>query len=83
MSYTLDERAVYLMTGLMESSGKDSNKMDSHNNRIGAQIGSNSKSFRELEPSVRQIVLGGAVNSADTNQITWLPKEMWRDGRIW
>lgn len=27
VSYTLDERAVYLMTGLMESDGKDSNKM--------------------------------------------------------
>lgn len=83
VSYTLDERAVHLMTGLMESNGKDSNKMDSHNNRIGAQIGTNSKSFHELEPSVRQYVLDGAVNSTDTNQITWLPKESWRAGRIW
>ena len=83
VSYTLNERAVYLMTGLMESGGKDSNKMDRHNNRIGAQIGTDSKSFRELEPSVRQSVLDGAINSTDTNQITWLPKELWRDGRIW
>jgi hypothetical protein len=83
VAYTLDERAVHLITGLMESSGKDSNKMDRHNNLIGAQIGTTSKSFRELEPSVRQQVLAGAVNSTDTNQITWLPKEDWRDGRIW
>ena len=83
VSYTLDERAVGLMTDLMESRGKDSNRMDSHNNRIGAQIGANLKSFSKLEPSVRQCVLDGAVNSTDTNQITWLPKEKWRDGRVW
>ncbi len=83
VSYTLDERAVHLVTSVMESNGKDSNKMDRHNNWIGAQIGNHSKSFRELEPSVRQHVLEGAVNSTDTNQITWLPQENWRDGRIW
>jgi len=83
VSYTLDKWAVDVMTGLMESRGKDSNNMDSRNNRIGAQIGANSKSFRELEPSVRQSVLDGTVNSTDTNRITWLPKEKWRDGRIW
>jgi hypothetical protein len=83
VSYTLDEQAVYLMTGLMESGGKDSNQMDRHNNRLGAQIGASAKSFRELEPSVRQSVLAGSINTTDTNQITWLPKEMWRDGRIW
>ena len=83
VSYTLDEWAVDLMTGLLESKGKNSNKMDSHNNRIGAQIGAQSKSFGELEPAVRRYVLDGAVNSTDTNQITWLPKEKWRDGRLW
>ncbi len=83
VSYTLDERAVNLMTALMESGSKDSNQMDRHNNRLGAQIGASAKSFRELEPSVRQSVLDGAINSTDTNQITWLPKELWRDGRIW
>jgi hypothetical protein len=83
VSYTLDERAVYLITSLMESRDKDSNKMDRHNNRIGAHIGAKSKSFHELEPSVRQCVLDGAANSTDTNQITWLPKERWRRGRIW
>jgi hypothetical protein len=67
----------------MESAGKDSNNMDSHNNRIGAHLGASSKSFAVIEPSVRQLVANGAVNSTDTNQITWLPKEKWRTGRIW
>jgi hypothetical protein len=67
----------------MESGGKDSNNMDSRNNRIGAQIGASSKSFHELERSVHQTVLNGSVNSANTNQITWMPKEKWRHGRIW
>src|ERR1043165_5662459 len=35
VSHTLGEWAVSLMTNLMESGGKDSNNMDSHNNRIG------------------------------------------------
>lgn len=83
VSYTLDKRVVDLTTGLMESAGKDSNNMDSRNNRIGAQIGASSKSFRELERSVHQAVLNGGVDSANTNQITWMPKEKWRHGRLW
>lgn len=83
VSYTLHERAVDLMTTLMESRGKDSNNMDRHNNRIGAQIGATSKSFRDLEPAVRQSVLNGTVNSTNATQITWLPKEKWRRARIW
>ena len=81
--YTLHERAVDLITTLMESRGKDSNKMDRHNNRIGAQIGASSKSFHDLEPAVRQSVLNGTINSTNANQITWLPKEKWRRARIW
>ena len=83
VSYTLHERAVDLITTLMESKGKDSNKMDRHNNRIGSQIGATSKSFRDLEPAVRQTVQNGTINSTNTNQITWLPKEKWRRARIW
>jgi hypothetical protein len=83
VSYTLGEWAVDLITKVMESGGKDSNSMDSHNNRIGAHIGASSKSFADLEPSVRKIVLDGAVNSTATNQTTWLPKEKWRTGRAW
>ena len=57
--------------------------MDRHNNRIGAQIGAASKSFRDLEPAVRQSVQNGTVNSTNATQITWLPKEKWRRARIW
>lgn len=34
------------MTRLMESKGKDSNLMNSHNNRIGTQIGTHSIAIR-------------------------------------
>ncbi|HEX7861895.1 MAG TPA: hypothetical protein VF773_16285 [Verrucomicrobiae bacterium] len=57
--------------------------MDRHNNRIGSQIGATSKSFKELEPTVLESVQNGAVNSTNTNQITWLPKERWRKARLW
>lgn len=83
VSYTLDARAVGLITTLFESSGKDSNTMDRHNNHLGARIGASAKSFRELEPLVRQAVLDGTADSTDTNQITWLRNEKWRAGRIW
>ncbi|MGV3772712.1 MAG: hypothetical protein ACO1QB_07415 [Verrucomicrobiales bacterium] len=83
VSYTLHERAVDLVTRLMESGGKDSNVMDARNNRIGAQIVGEVKSFAELEPAVRRFVLNGRENSMDTNQVTWLPKDRWRDARLW
>jgi hypothetical protein len=83
VSHTLGEWAVNLMTNLMESAGKDSNNMDTHNNRLGSHIGASAKSFAVLEPSVRQFIANGAVNSTDTNQITWLPKEKWRTARMW
>jgi hypothetical protein len=83
VSYTLDRRAVDVVSKLMEARGKDSNKMDSQNNRIGARVGAGARSFHELEPAVRQLVINGTVNSTNSNQITWLPKEKWRDGRIW
>lgn len=83
VSYTLGERVVGVVTRVMESKGKDSNKMDRHNNRIGAQIGARSKSFWELEPAVRERVLDGVVDSSNENQITWLSKERWRRGGLW
>jgi hypothetical protein len=83
VSYTLDHRAVNLVTAVYESQGKDSNHMDSHNNRIGARIGRESTSFAELEPSVRRHVQAGATDSSDPDQIMWLPREKWRDSRLW
>lgn len=83
VAYTLGEMPVELVTDLFEGRGHDSNQMDSHNNRIGAQIGSKARSFAELEPAVRVAVMKGAVESCDSNQITWLPRKKWRDGRMW
>jgi hypothetical protein len=57
--------------------------MDIHNNRIGAKIGARAGAFREIEPAVRQAVLNGRVHASDLDQITWLPKDQWRDGRLW
>lgn len=83
VAYTLDERAVGLVTRLMESGNRNSSKMDIHNNRIGARIGAQAQSFGELEPAVRTAVSAGTIRSADTNQITWLPEKNWRDRRLW
>jgi hypothetical protein len=57
--------------------------MDIHNNRIGAKIGARAGAFREIEPAVRQAVVNGRVHASDLDQIKWLPKDQWRDGRLW
>ncbi len=83
VSYTLGEWAVNFVTSVFEWRDKDSNKMDRHNNRIGAGIGSRIESFREIEPSVQQSVRNGAEDASDENQITWLPANKWREGKFW
>ncbi len=83
VSYTLGGWAVDVVTGVMESDGGDSNRMDSHNNRIGVRIGATATSFRGLEPSVRRHVRDGTVNATDRNRITWLTKDKWRDRWMW
>ena len=83
VSHTLGEWAVDLVTTVFESSGKDTNQMDRKNNTIGAFIGRRSGSFGELEASVRRSVLAGAELSTDSNQITWLPEDRWRDSKLW
>jgi hypothetical protein len=83
VSYTLGEWAVSLTTWVFESGGKDSNKMDIHNNRLGAKIGSNCRSFGDLESAMRQAVLDGEALTTDPAKITWLSPSMWRDGKFW
>jgi len=83
VSYTLGDWAVELVTSLMEAKSKNSNKMDSHNNRVGIKIGLNARSFTDLEPAVHERALNGAENSNDPNQITWLPKKSWREAKLW
>jgi hypothetical protein len=83
VSYTLGEWAVDVTTWIFESGKKDSNKMDIHNNRIGARLGTKAESFGDIEPAVRSAVLNGTVSSVDTEQITWLSSDRWRDGKLW
>ena len=83
VSHTLGEWAVNLVTTAFESSGKESNRMDRKNNSIGATIGRSSESFAEIERRVREQVISGAELSEVDGQITWLPKERWRDSKLW
>jgi hypothetical protein len=83
VSYTLGEWAVNLVTFIFERADKDSNKMDRHNNTLGASIGSRIKSFHEIEPAVRQSVLEGEVDTLEVGQARWLPERRWREGRFW
>jgi hypothetical protein len=83
VGFTLGLRAVEWATWAMESAGKDADRMDRHNNLIGAGIGMRARSFSEIEPAVRAQVLRGAVNAPDPGQVTWLPPERWGASRLW
>lgn len=83
VSYTVGEWAVTITTIVFEWGDKNSNKMDRHNNRLGAAIGSRAESFSGIEPAVRGAVLNGAIGTTEKNQITWLPESRWEDGRFW
>ena len=83
VSYTLGEWAVDFTTWIFESSDKNSNKMDTHNNRIGATIGSEAESLQAIELKVRQAVEGGKVSAVNLDQITWLAPSKWRDEKLW
>ena len=83
VSYTLGEWAVDLTTWIFESGGKESNLMDTHNNRIGARLGTKAGSFCDIEPAVRQAVQNGHISATDSDQITSLPADKWRDSKFW
>jgi hypothetical protein len=83
VSHTLGQWAVELVTTVFESSGKDSNQMDRKNNSIGAAIGRHTESFGDLESSVREKISAGAELSDESGQITWLPRDRWRDSKLW
>lgn len=80
VSYTLSPGAVELATWFLEGSKKDSDRMDRHNNRIGAEIGAQARSFAEIEATVRARVARGAVDATDASQIRWLSPDRWRAG---
>lgn len=83
VSYTLGEWAVNVTTWIFESGGKDTHQMDIHNNRIGARLGASAATFSDLEPAVHRAVLIGTVSSVDSDQITWLSSDRWREGWLW
>ncbi len=83
VAFTLSPRAVELITLVMEGGAKRSSAMDQHNNRIGARVGSEARSFAEIQPAVYALVQRGAVGASDPGQITWLPPADWRQGLLW
>ncbi len=80
VSYTLGPRAVDLATWILERGEKDSDLMDRHNNRIGAEIGIEAHSFSEIDANVKSRVSLGAVDAAEDSQVRWLSPDRWRDG---
>jgi hypothetical protein len=83
VSHTLGELAVVFVSEGMEGRSKDSNRMDRHNNRVGAGIGTRAGSFSEIEREVRKAVRAGSVVPGDGEQIIWLPRSRWRESRLW
>lgn len=83
VSYTLSPRAVDWVTSVMERGRGPSDRMDRHNNRIGAGIGARAGSFGEIEGAVRAEVQRGVINAKGPDQITWLPPGRWRTNRLW
>ena len=81
VAYTASPRLVALVTRVMERDGigSDMRAMDAHNNRIGAQIGAHATSWGDMQDRVLHAVQAGAVNTADADTITWLPRERWLD----
>jgi hypothetical protein len=81
VAYTSSPRFVALVTRVMEDDGhgSDMRAMDAHNNRIGAQIGADARSWDEMQRRVRAAIATGRAQATDANQITWLPRERWLD----
>jgi hypothetical protein len=59
--------------------GSDSRAMDAHNNRVGARIGSQAKHWSAMQAAVLHAVKSGGIDTADDNQITWLPRKRWQN----
>ena len=83
VSYTLDEKVVEWVSEVMEHKEIATHLMDRHNNRIGAQIGSKAKRFRDIEAAVARQLAEGAIFASDPDQSTWLPKSIWGDDKMW
>jgi hypothetical protein len=82
VSYTSAEQVVFAVSAIMERNNKGPNRMDDHNNRIGALIGSQAEHFSDIEPLVQEYVHNGKVNATNMNQVTWLPEKRWKKSRL-
>ena len=83
VAYTTDKLVVDWVSRIMERGGSSSNKMDRHNNGIGAQIGFQAKSFYDIEPAVAEAIKSGGENTEAPDQITWLTQDRWENGLFW
>jgi hypothetical protein len=80
VAYTLSPRVVDWVTTVMEPSPNDpGDRMDRHNNGIGAAIGAEAESFAAIRPEVERRVQAGRIWARNPNQITWLPPSLWRE----
>ena len=82
VAYTGTPRWVAWVTMVMEDDngrGEASRAMDAHNNRIGARIGAEARSWSEMRANIDAAVAAGAVDADDPDRITWLPPARWRD----
>jgi hypothetical protein len=81
VAYTGSPRWMEWVTFVMERDGRgsDSREMDAHNNRLGARIGSEAKSWRSMQAAVWTAVQSGGIEAKNDNQITWLPPERWQN----
>ena len=53
--------------------------MDAHNNRLGARLGAEARSWSDMQRAVRAAVRNGGVETTDPNRITWLPPSRWQN----
>jgi len=80
VAYTLSPRVVHWVTAVMEPSPTDpGDRMDRHNNAIGAAIGAEAESFAAIRPEVERRVRAGRIWARRPDQITWLPPSLWRE----
>jgi len=83
VAYTLDEKVVYGVSRLMEHHNAASNRMDRHNNYIGAHIGMRVQSFGEIKAEVARQVARGKAWARDRDQVTWMSEACWEGGKMW
>jgi hypothetical protein len=83
VAYSSSPKLVIIITKIMEGKGRPIDKMDQHNNAIGAAIGEQADSLSSLEQCVKNQILKGTTNTQNIMQSTWLSKVFWRENIFW